>query len=188
MIGFLANGAVITLSLSAPIVLTAATGLDAKVVGAIVSIGGIIGAVMLLLFGWAADRRGDRLWYAMICAALVAGSCAVLAVATQPAIAIAAYLEFAGACFSLSMLMTTSWTDVLHPRELAVGLAASNTVSQVGAFAKPYLRGRAKDETGSYHVGLVGLVVASLLSIVLIVMVRTKVHSRRRQRILAVVA
>lgn len=188
VIGFLTNGAVTALVLSAPIVLTAATGPDAKAVGAIVSVGGVIGAAVMLLSGWAADRRGDRFWFAAVCAAVTAGSCAVLAIATQPAIVIAAYLGFAGACFSLTMLMTTSWTDVLHARELAVGLAALNTVAQVGAFVMPYLWGRAKDATGSYHVGLTGLVAALLLSIVLIIMVRARVHSRRKQRMMAVAA
>ena len=188
MIGFLTNGAVITLSLSAPIVLTAATGFGAKLVGTIVSVGGLIGAVMILLVGRAADHWGERLWLAVICATLVAGSCAVLAAATQPALVIAAYLGFAGACFSLMMLMTTSWTDMLHARELAVGLAALNTAAQVGAFVMPYLWGRARDATGSYRVGLIGLVVASLLSIALIIMVRVKVHLRRQRRMRAVAA
>ena len=187
-IGFLTNGAVITFALSAPTLLTAATGLGAGQVGTIVSIGGLIGAAVMLLAGWGGDRKGDRLRLAAACAAVVAGSLAALSFATQPAIVIAAYLGFAGACFSLTMLMTTSWTDVLHPRELAVGLAALNTVSQVGAFVMPYLWGRAKDATGSYHAGLIGLSVALLVSVGLILIVRVKVHARRTERLLAVIA
>ena len=131
---------------------------------------------------------GDRLHFAAVCAAMVAGSLAVLAVTTQPAIVIAAYLSFAGACFSLTMLMTISWTEVPHMRELAVGLAALNTVSQVGAFVMPYLWGRAKDATGSHHAGLIGLSVALLVNVALILAVRVKAHARQDKRLLTVIA
>ena len=59
-IGFLANGAVITLVLSAPAVLTEATGFTAPQVGAIVSIGGLTGAGVMLLSGWAGNQLADR--------------------------------------------------------------------------------------------------------------------------------
>ena len=73
-------------------------------------------------------------------------------------------------------------------RELAVGLAALNTVSQVGAFVMPYLWGRAKDATGSYHAGLIGLSVALLVNVALILVVRVKAHARQDKRLLTVIA
>jgi ACS family tartrate transporter-like MFS transporter len=55
------------------------------------------------------------------------------------------------------MLTASGWGEVLHVRELAVGAAAMNTMSQIGAFLMPYAWGVCRDATGSYQSGLMGL-------------------------------
>jgi ACS family tartrate transporter-like MFS transporter len=52
------------------------------------------------------------------------------------------------------MLTSSGWADVLSARELAVGAAAINTLSQVGAFVTPFAWGALRDATGDYRAGL----------------------------------
>lgn len=82
------------------------------------------------------------------------------------------------------MPTSSGWADVLRVRELAVGAAAINTVSRIGAFISPYGWGAAKDATGSFQTGLVALMAMTLLLAVLIMWLRPWVQSRQ----LAVVA
>jgi ACS family tartrate transporter-like MFS transporter len=66
------------------------------------------------------------------------------------------------------MLTSSGWADVLTARELAVGAAAINTLSQIGAFVTPFAWGALKDATGDYRVGLCLLfVMAASLSLLL---------------------
>jgi ACS family tartrate transporter-like MFS transporter len=87
-----------------------------------------------------------------------------------------AYLSFAGACFTTPMLTSSGWAEVLHVRELAVGAAAINSLSQIGAFVTPYVWGVAKDRTGGYQLGLIALVAMSASLAALLLVVRREVR------------
>ena len=63
--GFLTIGAFITFTLSAPLLLEQGTGFGATTVGWIVSLGGVLGAIGMLIGGWNSDLRGSgsrRCW------------------------------------------------------------------------------------------------------------------------------
>ncbi len=168
-IGFLNIGAITTFILFAPMILRGATGLDARHVGYLVSLGGVVGAAAMLLAGNHADRHGDRFLNAFWSAAVMTAALLTLWLWHSPVVAMVAYLAFAAACFTTPMLTSSGWAEVLHVRELAIGAAAINTVSQIGAFVTPYAWGVAKDQTGGYQWGLVALVAmsASLAALVL---------------------
>ena len=90
----------------------------------------------MLVTGRYSDRRGDRLLTAF--ALTMALSSAYLTLrSTSPMIVAAAYLLFASTCCTVAMLLASSWADVLHVRELAVGAAAINTLGHIGAFVMP---------------------------------------------------
>jgi ACS family tartrate transporter-like MFS transporter len=92
------------------------------------------------------------------------------------------YLMFAATWFSSGVLTISSWADVLHPQQLAVGGAAINTLWQVGAFLSPYGFGLAKDATGGFTLGLIGSAVVAGVQALLILYVRARVASNRRAR------
>jgi ACS family tartrate transporter-like MFS transporter len=175
-IGFLVIGAITTFILSAPLLLGAATHLDALRVGFLVSIGGLVGAVAMLLAGNYADRHGQRFLHAFWWSLLLAGALGVISLAPAPLIVMAAYLAFAAACFTIPMLTASGWAEVIPVRELAVGAAAINTLSQIGAFLSPFAWGALKDATGSFHAGLLGLVCMTLLLAVLILTLHRRVQ------------
>jgi ACS family tartrate transporter-like MFS transporter len=170
--GFLYIGVVTTVVLSAPLLLLAKTGLDAKHVGYLVTLGGVLGAVTMLVAGDFADRHGDRFLNAFWLTVVMGAALLVMALARAPVIEMAAYLAFAASCFAIAMLVSSGWAEVLHFRELAVGAAAINTVCQLGAFVMPFAWGAARDATGGYTAGLVTLVVFSMASAMLTILVR----------------
>lgn len=161
-IGIMLIGAVTTMNLSAPLLLDGATHLDPAQIGYLVGFGGLLGAGALLLLGNFADRVGDRLLLSSVCALVMASALAVILAAPSPMAVALSYLAFAAVCFAMPMLNSSTWAEILHARELAVGSAAINTLSQIGAFVTPFAWGAAKDATGSFDAGLGGLVALSL--------------------------
>ena len=154
LFGMLLIGAVTTLILSAPLVLAAATGFPPKAVGAIVSLGGVLGAIVIIAAGNYADPRGARFPHAFNYSLVLTIAFLTLALSRSPIVTIGAYLLFATACFTIPMLTSSGWTDVLSARELAVGAAGMNTLSQIGAFVTPFAWGALRDATGDYQAGL----------------------------------
>ena len=55
-------------------------------------------------------------------------------------------------------------TQFLAGRAAAAGIAAMNTITMFSGFIGPYWMGRMKDATGSYNLGLRGLIVPSLIA------------------------
>ena len=185
MIGCLGNGAGNGLALSAPAVLAAGAGLDTLHIGYLVSSGGILGVLCVLFAGWNSDRNGDRLRDASAYAIVLAGALLLIGVASTPSLVIVGYLLFAASFFTGGVLVVSSWADVLHVRELAVGSAAINTLWQIGAFLSPYAWGVAKDATGGFRAGLIGASVLAMSYALLILYVRAGVMSERRERAIA---
>ena len=117
MTGFFTSGIMTTLGLSAPLLLLAATRLDTVHVGYLVSVGGVIGAVAMLVAGDHADRRGDRFRDAFWLILVMAAALLAIAVAPSPLAVMLAYLAFAATCFTINMLLSSGWAEVLHVRE-----------------------------------------------------------------------
>lgn len=155
-------GSITTLILSAPLVLTDATGFDTSQVGWIVSLGGVLGVAVILWSGGLADRRDTRFEDSTRFAIVIALSFLALALSPSPAVTVAAYLVFAASCFAIGPLSSSGWPQVLTARELAVGAAAINTFAQIGAFVTPYAWGALKDATGDYRAGLLMLFVIGI--------------------------
>ena len=74
------------------------------------------------------------------------------------------------------MLTSSGWAEALHVRELAVGAAAINTISQIGAFVAPYGWGAARDATGSFGLALAFFSFIALLMSALILLLRHRLR------------
>ncbi len=180
-IGFTCIGSGIAFALSAPLILQKATGLDMAHIGYLAAVGGLIGTAAMLAIGNRADHSGDRFSYAAGCAAVTATAMFVIMLAPPPAVVIGAYLVLVMVSFSISMLIASAWTEALPQKEVAVGAAAINTMSQIGAFVTPFAWGVATDATGSYAAGLAGTGLMMLASAVLIMVLRGQVRARALQ-------
>ena len=122
----------------------------------------MLGAATIIWAGNSANRRNSRFPDALIYSALLTMAFVVLAFSPTPAITVGAYLLFAIACFAIPMLTSSGWAELLSARELAVGAAAINTLSQIGAFVTPFAWGVLRDASGDFRAGLLLLAGLSL--------------------------
>ncbi len=178
LIGFLTMSVVTTVVLNAPLILAHTTGFDATHVGYLVSLGGILGVAAILFSGNFADRHGDcwgaAVWY---CVA-VGGAVLLMGLSTSVIPVTIGYLVFAAFCFVIPALVSSGWAEVLHVRELAVGAAAINTLSQIGAFAAPFAWGVSRDRTGSFQPALITLSLIALALAGLLMLLRSQVRGK----------
>ncbi len=184
-VGLLGNGAIGGLILSAPAILVAQSGISSTQSGFLVSLGGVLSVACVLFVGWHSDRTGDRLFDSLLCCLATAAGILLLALATVSTLVIPAYLLFATVAFAGGVLVIVSIPDVLHPRELAVGTAAINTLWQVGSFLSPWFFGLARDATGAYRAGLLACALVGLVQCGLIFYARHQLLTERRLRTLA---
>ena len=186
MMGALSIASFYAFALSAPQILIDKTGESTATIGMLVSIGGLIGAATMLAAGWFMDWRRER-FSALLLGTMVEGlALLVIAVSNDKGIVFAAYLAFAGSWTVVTLSQVAIWSDVLRDRQLAIGAAAINTASQIGAFASPLVFGMARDATGNYTAGLLVLpaMLAGLFVLSLILMRR--LDAQRREMALAI--
>lgn len=181
LFGFLLIGVVTAINLNAPLILQGATSLDDKGIGYVVALGGVLGAAAIIYGGNHADRHGDRWGNAFWCCLVLAGTVLLIGLAPTPILVVIAYLVFATVCFTIPMLTSSGWSEVLHVRELAVGAAAINTICQIGAFVAPYGWGIAKDATGSFQPALVTMSFIAMAMSSLLLVMRHQVRRRAMQ-------
>ncbi|MDB5671759.1 MAG: transporter, family, tartrate transporter [Alphaproteobacteria bacterium] len=181
LFGFFSIGMAITFTLNAPQLLRAATGFDAAHVGRLTSLAGLLGAGGILIAAMVSDRRGER-FSTMVTSTALVGFCFAIMGATvrgEPTWFLAAFLVWAFAIWAVSFSNIMCWPDLLPRHLLAVGCAAINSVSQVGAFVMPFAWGAAQDATGGYQAGLWGLAIAAALSVPAALAARSKAGERR---------
>jgi ACS family tartrate transporter-like MFS transporter len=181
-IGLMLNLSGLGMTLFAPTVLSIRAGLDTQTIGHLVTAGGVLGVMGGLFVGWNSDRHGDRLRDACVCAICFMTGLILIGVAPTRALVMTGYLLFAATWFSCGTLVVSSWPDALHPKELAVGAAAINTLWQIGAFVSPYAFGLARDASGGFTLGLICAAFVAGAEALLILYVRARVASGRRER------
>jgi ACS family tartrate transporter-like MFS transporter len=176
---FLLLAVIYAITFSAPLMISGATHWTPGRVGAVVAIGGVLGAVSMLVAGWLSDRSRDRL---MSVAVPLFGAAAVLALMAfdaAPAVLIGGYLAFFAMAYAV---LGVFWAalDRLLPRSFApVAIAAINTIGMIGSFVAPIAWGRARDLSGGYALGLKILPLAMALAGVIALGLRAWAGSRR---------
>ena len=185
VVGILAMAAITTFNLSAPMVLAGGTELDPTNVGYLVALGGLLGTAAILLIGNFADRHGDRYLISAWCGLVMAAAFLTILFAPSPVVTGIGYLIYAAICFTIPTLISSAWPDVLSARELAVGAAAINTLSQFGAFLMPFAWGAMKDATGTFDAGLATLFAITLGMCGMLMLLRRQVRGRAGRQVLA---
>jgi ACS family tartrate transporter-like MFS transporter len=165
IVGFLTTCAYYTFTLSEPQILAQSTGWAVAPVGYLVSLGGLAGAAGMLLTGWLSDRSGTRMPFMIGSTALVLVAYALFALDGGRTTALIAYAIYVACWGSVTLSVWMLCTDLVSPGDMAVATAMVNTMSQIGAFVGPIAWGVARDATGSYHLGFVGLVLLQVLAL-----------------------
>lgn len=153
-VNLVALGSFYAFNLSGPEILGEATHLGVSEVGYVVSVGGLIGAAAMLLNGWHSDHRRERFVHLAIPLFSSAVAYGVLGLTSEPLLVIGAYWLAIASNAGIGAVFWLAPGEFLGVRSMAIGVAAINSVGQLGSFASPYLWGIAKDATGSFHLGI----------------------------------
>lgn len=165
---------------SGPAIVQSVTGWSVGKVGFVMASFGICGAAGMIFGGSNSDRTGDRMLHCIVpCCVMAAGY--FIASYGKPGWLVVLAL---GASFVAFMAMQAPAlavpTQFLAGRAAAAGIAAMNTITMFSGFIGPYWMGRMKDATGSYELGLRGLVVPSFIAAgVMFLLTRSLARSRR---------
>lgn len=168
VIGLLTTATYYTFTLNEPRILAGAIGLSLAQVGYLVSAAGLLGAGSMLFTGWLSDRSGERVRFLFASTLLVTLAYALFAAELGPVPALIGYLLYVSAWGSVTLSVWMVCTDMVAARHMAVGTAAINTMSQIGAFLCPIAWGLARDATGTFRAGFIGLTALEILALVLV--------------------
>jgi MFS transporter, ACS family, tartrate transporter len=149
---------------SAPAMLQSATGWTVGRVGALVAAFGIAGALSMLLGGAHSDRTGDRALHCIVPCCVMAASFLVASYGRPGWVVVVALGVSFIAANALQAPALAVPTQFLAGRAAAAGIAAMNTITMFSGFVGPYWMGVMKDRTGTYWLGLRGLIIPSLIA------------------------
>jgi MFS transporter, ACS family, tartrate transporter len=164
---------------SAPAILQGVTGWSVAHVGYLVAGFGVAGAIAMLAVSASSDRSGERTLHCIVPCCVTAAAFFVASYG-RPAwlVVLALAVSF---CASMALLgpALAVPTQFLAGRAAAAGIAAMNTITMFSGFLGPYWMGVMKDATGSYWLGLRGLIIPSLGAAIAMVML-TRSLARHR--------
>ncbi len=136
--------------------LVAATGVQGNFrVGLISAIPFVVAIFSMVLCGHSADRRRERRWHLVVPACCGAvGLVGAAVTATSAPLAISFLALAAAGILPLSPLFWSLPTSVLRGRGAAAGIAAINSISNLGGFFSPVIVGYLKDATHDNRSGM----------------------------------
>ncbi len=139
-----------------------------KTLGWISAVPYLIAAIVMVLVGRHSDRTGERIWHVSISA--FAGAIALFIAAYSSSI-IASVAAVSLAMTAVSSMVGPFWalpTRWWQGSAAAVGIAAINSLGNLGGFLGPYMIGAVKSGTGSFRGGFLAvsgvLVIGAALS------------------------
>ncbi|NML32294.1 MFS transporter [Paraburkholderia antibiotica] len=141
-------------------------------IGQLTAIPYVAAAVGMLLVGWSSDRSGERRWhFALSCVAGAVGLVASGMTTLTPALAIAGLALAAAGIYSTLAIFWSMSASFLQGMAAVAGIAAINSISNLGGYVGPAMLGMVRDATGKTEAGLyliaAGLAVSGLITLTL---------------------
>jgi ACS family tartrate transporter-like MFS transporter len=129
-------------------------GFSTSATGLLVVLPYALAAVSMVAWGKHSDATGERVWHVALASLLGTFGFALAAgVSAQAIVLVAMTLVAVGVCASLAPFWAIP-PAFLTGTAAAGGIALINAVGNLGGFAGPYIMGWAREETGSYTLGL----------------------------------
>ena len=156
------------LSFFLPQIVKAFGGLTNVQAGLITALPYAVGAITMILWGRHSDRTGERNWHMVIpLGAIVVGL--VLASASPTPTLKMACLCIAGFGFFASLpVFWTLPTALLSGASAAAGIAAVNSIGNLGGYFGPQVFGWLKDQTGTETASLMFLATCAVIGAVIV--------------------
>ena len=153
-----------------PQIITAFGGLSTTQVGLINALPYAVGAIAMVLWSRQSDAVRERVWHVALPALMIAVGFVAAAYVANPALKIAAISVAAFGIFSVLPVFWTLPTAYLSGAAAAAGIAAINSIGNLGGYFGPQVFGIIKDATGHDAGGLIFLAVCGVVAAVITLM------------------
>ena len=145
-----------------------AFGVSNLTAGFITAVPYLVGAVGMILWGTHSDRTGERKWHAVIAFLfIIVGLCLASAVA-DPTLKMLCLCIAGFGFFAVLPVFWTFPTAFLSGAGAAAGIAAVNSIGNLGGYFGPQVFGLLRDYTGSDFVGLLFLAGCAFVGMVIV--------------------
>lgn len=156
------------LSFFLPQIVKAFGGLSNFQVGVVTALPYAVGAIGMILWSRHSDQTAERKWHAIIPLLIIVVALAAAASVADPTVKMA-FLCVAGfGFFSVLPVFWTLPTTFLSGTSAAVGIAAVNSIGNLGGYFGPQIFGKLKDMTGADYASIMFLASAALVGAVLV--------------------
>jgi MFS transporter, ACS family, tartrate transporter len=165
-LGLVYNGANIPqygLSFFLPQIVKAFGGLNNFEVGLVTALPYAVGAVGMILWSRHSDATGERTWHTVIPLLAIVVGLMLAAFTSDPTLKMAFICVVGFGFFAVLPVFWTLPTSFLSGAGAAAGIAAVNSIGNLGGYFGPQVFGWLKDSTGSEFAGMAFLAVCALI-------------------------
>jgi ACS family tartrate transporter-like MFS transporter len=165
-LGLVYNGANIPqygLSFFLPQIVKAFGGLSNFEVGLVTALPYAVGAIGMILWSRHSDATGERTWHTVIPLLTIVVGLMLAAFTSDPTLKMAFICIVGFGFFAVLPVFWTLPTSFLSGAGAAAGIAAVNSIGNLGGYFGPQVFGWLKDSTGSEFAGMAFLAVCALI-------------------------
>jgi nitrate/nitrite transporter NarK len=127
----------------------------------------------MIVWGTHSDRTGERKWHAVIAFLFIIGGLGLASVTDEPTVKIL-FLCIAGfGFFAVLPIFWTLPTAFLSGAGAAAGIAAVNSIGNLGGYFGPQVFGLLRDHTGTDVAGLIFLAGCALIGMLIVLLLGT---------------
>jgi MFS family permease len=146
-----------------------AFGVSNLAAGFITAVPYLIGAIGMILWGAHSDRTGERTWHAVIAFGFIIAGLGLGAVVSDPALKMLLLCVAGFGFFAVLPIFWTLPTAFLSGAGAAAGIAAVNSIGNLGGYFGPQAFGLLRDQTGSDAAGLMFLAGTALIGMLIVI-------------------
>jgi nitrate/nitrite transporter NarK len=145
-----------------------AFGVSNVTAGFITALPYLVGAIGMIVWGLHSDRTGERKWHAVVAFLFIIAGLGLAAMAGDPTIKML-FLFLAGfGFFAVLPIFWTLPTSFLSGAGAAAGIAAVNSIGNLGGYFGPQAFGLLRDYTGTDVAGLIFLATCAFVGMILV--------------------
>lgn len=148
-----------------------AFGVSNQEAGFITAVPYVVGGIGMIFWGRHSDKTGERKWHVVIPFVAMVIGLVLASMIADPIAKIAVLSIAAWGFFSILPVFWTLPTAFLSGAGAAAGIAAANSIGNLGGFFGPKVFGYLKDSTGGDSASLIFLACSAIAGIVIVLVI-----------------
>ncbi len=169
------------LSFFLPQIVKAFGGLSNFQIGLVTALPYAVGAIGMILWSRHSDQAAERKWHAIIPLAIIVLGLSAAAAIPDPTMKMACLCVAGFGFFAVLPIFWTLPTTLLSGTSAAVGIAAVNSIGNLGGYFGPQIFGLLKDKTGTDYASIMFLAACAVVGAVLVLILG---HNPAQERVL----